>query len=171
MNIEMELGGIDALGRVLDALTSKSLLSVGKGAETAAMGNLVRSIKQTSMFNDRTGLLRKAQGQKPWRKKNYQVAIVGARIKVVGKFKGKDVVPWRYEHLVHDGHEIYTRSSGKRKWDYDSRPYGHRVEPRRFHEDAWNKSKSTVATVFVNEFKTRWNVAVAQAVSEAGAKT
>lgn len=160
--VELTISGVLEFDRFLDLLTKKSLDKVGKGAETAAMNVLVKSIRGTSVFNDRTGLLRKAQGQKPWKKGNYQVAIVGARKRFEGTYKGKSVVLWRYEHLVHGGHELWKGKKGQ------GGVWIGTVAPRKFHKESWDATKGAVASVFVNEFKRRWDDAVNQAITESG---
>jgi len=166
MSVEITLEGQNGVGAVLDLLSSKVLLKVAKGAETAANGILVRALRTGGSFQDRTGLLRKAQGNKPWRKNNYQVAIAGTKIEIKGTYRGKPVIPWRYDHLIEAGHDVYPwRKYGGKKWG--NKPLG-RTIAYKFHKNAFDANSGAMITKLVDEFSMRFDNAVKEAVSEAG---
>jgi len=107
MEVSIQIQGIEQAVRKLQNVKNGVRRRVLRRANVAATRPIRATAKKTSVFIDRSGLLRRSLVLKT---KTYQsgvvVSVVGADRNVQGTWRGRRRVPANYLHLVESGHRI-----------------------------------------------------------------
>lgn len=100
----MTLLGSRELERVFKTLGDRVQRKVTRQAVNVAATPVVRAAR--SKAPQQSGLLKKSLGKKikTYKRAGTVVGLVGPRTDVQGEYQGEKRVPWRYAHLVEDGH-------------------------------------------------------------------
>jgi HK97 gp10 family phage protein len=98
------LQGATELIKALQTLGERTQRKVMRQAVNAACNPTLKAARAN--VHDESGLLKKSLAKKikTYPDRQTVVGIIGPDTQTAGEYKGKPRVPWRYAHLVHDGH-------------------------------------------------------------------
>lgn len=139
IHVKASVAGVVATVRMFDHLRQAIRNKILRKSVSTGCVPQNKKAKATARFRDRTGMLRKSIGIKvrTYRKTASSIGVVGPRYGYTTTYRGKRVDPTKYSHIVEGG--VFRRRQPP--------PF-----PRRFLEDAFNRSRSEAETRFANKF-------------------